>query len=500
MPNVEFTLTSADERKILEALKRVERENEKLKEQFAKTGKAGKSAFDGVAGEMKTFVTSLIGPIGVASALMKVTDIMKQAYEIAMKNKQIAADTMTNIGTARANAAVNLPSDFTGGIQALDAMMERVAQKSRLPLAQVYSAAGPGLSAKGSANMAQFEEAMTLAATVQAGSGGATQAGPLSGSILDLVKATGVSSAKANFGWLRQAGSAARMTSLEAQLRMVPGLAMGIKTGDTAEQAMELQAAISQVIVDPTGEKTETGFKNLVSELADKKLAPGYTVDPRTGRKKEAFGILEGSNTMERIASLQKIYAGASPELRRNITEKIGGRAGMKGFITAMLENSDLYKTAISSAQSQIGAPDMSATSQADEFLGNMFSEKYGKVLSAELTSKAGTEAVFAKRPVDALNYKAIEMYKQRVEAISGHQLTNVTWMNEIGRYLENKNAGEFYAGRVKKEFLSQELSTSDREAFTKLYDSLMELNQTTRELIKAQQAKPQNPGSQEAD
>ncbi|MCK5127542.1 MAG: hypothetical protein KAR42_14900 [candidate division Zixibacteria bacterium] len=448
MPAVKFNLSTQGEKQLLNAIQRLEGRIDKLEGKMKDVGKTGKKSFGGVGGELTKLTQQLIGPLGVAAAVGAVVAQLKSAYDLMVRNQGIAKDVQLSIAQARAGALMNLPSDFEGGAAGLDAMVARVAKQSGLARNRVFQAMNPALSARGSVGAKGFESSVTLASRIEALTGGQTAAGDVAGSLLDLTKATGMQDAMANLGFLRQAGAASRMTSLESQLNLIPGIAAGSARGITPEQSLETQAAISQLIVDPSGEKTRTGFINLTKDLFTKDLLPTVGVG-RGGRRKTTFGPLEGTFP-ERITQLQTAFGGADEETQRAMEKQIGGRAGMSPFITNMLKNTELFQSTMAAAQRQVGAPGAGAAKQAEEFFSNVLAGAPGALLSADIRSKQGTEELFARNQNAALEGQARELFNKRLDAMGVTRwqgFTNVT--TDIEASLQGTNFAEAAAGRV---------------------------------------------------
>jgi hypothetical protein len=504
MPPVIFNVTTKNEKAILDALRKTEARADSVERKLEKVGGKGKQAFGGLSSEIKNVAQTLIGPVGLAGAVTAVVGELKRAYDLMIRNKELAREKHLTIGQSRAAALLNMPSDFKGGASALDAMVERIADKSKNERAKIYQGMSSALSAKGSASDAEFEDAMTLASKVEAATEGQVQSGPLVGSLLDLRKGTGIGDAKTNLGWLRQAGAASRITTLEGQLRMAPGISAAVARGDTAENAMEIQAAISQIISDATGEKTSSGFINLVKDLAMEDISPVKTINRKTGKKKTEWKRLQGANTTERIEELQKIYAEADEDTRAAIEKKIGGRAGMSPFITAMLKDTELFKETMSATQRQVNAPDASASKQADEYLKNIFQGKYGKVLKEDLKTRGAMEKHYSGETVGALEAEAWNRSRQTLDAIGWGGAMPTRLSQDFGAWMHGANLAEQLAGRMAS--LQEQGIGSDNPVMTELIASLMSLSGEIQELQRninkntAVQEGKNSPNAQEVD
>jgi hypothetical protein len=440
MPKVTFRFATENEAVFYRTMKQQERQLQAVNQKLAKVGSTGKSSFRGLNSEMKSVVSSLIGPVGLAGAIGAVVMELRKAYQEFRERNRETLNLNQSLGESRATALLNLPASFDGGSVAMDAMVERVAEKSKLERRDVYQAMGPGLSAKGAAGMKAFEDALTLAAKVQKKTGDKYNAGEMVGSLLDIRKATGNEEAMTNFGWLKQVGAGARIESLEGQLRLVPGVAAASARGITPENAMEIQATMSKIIMDKTGERTQTAFVNFTKDLYTKDLLPSVKKTAK-GRKTEWGGLSGG--IYERIGQLQKAYSEGNLKTRNDIENKLGGRATMSAFTISMLKNTKMYKEELSAAKKEIGMPDKKSAKHGEIFFSDAVKSSPGSLADIEQKKSALIEKQKLQpvRTQGAYTESALDLYERTMKE-QGASWTGRN-MSSIGMQAESMIKGK---------------------------------------------------------
>jgi hypothetical protein len=449
-------LVSDEGKALANALRQQESQVEKLNEKLQKTkeqlkGSAQHSAEFGKG--LKDVVSNIVGITTVAGAVGAIVAELKNMYQEMRKIADESKNARLTIAQSRSAAMVNLPTDFEGGSAGLDAMVERIASKSKLDTAKIFQAMNSALSAKGSATMTQFEDASTLAAKISARSGGQVDAGALIGSLLDVMTKTGLEDPEKALGWVMQAGAASRVTSLQGQLRFVPGVSGAMARGMAPEKAMEMQSAISQLITDPTGERTATGFAEFLGSLYKDEVVPSKTrkVDPRTGRvsQETEWAMLTAGTVEGRIEELQKTYAAADEKTRGEIEKRLGGSGLMQGFIQNMLNNTAIYQKTMSTVASQIEAPGSEAgKQQAVKLLENMSAGKFGQLQETELaTAQVVEKSRLAEGRTPLVSREqAIQSYEKiyREQGITGFNLFARTKGMEFGAFTSGKTVPEY--------------------------------------------------------
>lgn len=447
---------------------------------FDRTGKAVKRTADGSDKLLSSTASTLKQLMGFGSAVGVLSAVLAKFREIvaAMEEAQnLSKQTMVTLDQARSTAILNLPSTFEGGVAAFDKMMERIAKRSGMTLTDVYRNAGGPLSAKGSATMEQFEDAFALSAGIQRRTGGAVQSGLLAGSILDVMKATGLTDASAALGYIRQIGAAARVQTLEGQMRLVPGLTIGQSVGDTPEKAAELQAAISQMIVDPDGSRTAELYKGMATSLYKAELAPARRINPRTGRSELVFGRVSGADTLERLENLRKIYSGLNETERAEMVKKLS--ESQIGFLLPALKGEETFLAALSAAQSEITAPSQKSAVFTDEMFQAMDSTGSAKVAAADANTKRYLESISMADPLGAMKAAARELYQGTMKRygmtswIPGSQ-----WLSEMAGEVSSGSAAAGLYSHIRSLPEYQRIPLDERERLKGAFSPLIEAEQ----------------------
>ncbi|MFA5658662.1 MAG: hypothetical protein WC900_05200 [Oscillospiraceae bacterium] len=505
MPNVEFILSGKEDARLVDQLNKMERTIQNIQGKLDHTGKTGSKAFGDIDGELKKVVGSMMGPVGLAGAVAAVVSQLKSAYDLMIQNRQLANQTQIGVAEARNTASINLPNTFQGGQAAYHSIIADVAKKTGMPLAQVYTAAGPALSAKGSASSEEFKNALNIGSNLQIGTGGAINAGNIATSLLIAQGATGSKNAMANLGWIKQAGASALINTFEGQLRMLPPVstAMTKEIGDTGEQAMELQATVSKIIGDTKGERTATGYTNLITDLKEKELVPYYKT-ASSGKKEMKFKRLEGKNTYERIANLQKTYKSATEKEKIAMIKQFGGEAGMKAFIYEMFGNTEKLQSELATSKAEIGLPDATSEAQGKKFLEGLYSDTSGQVLKSDIQTKQAVEEIQLANPKRAMEQQAWEKYKTVTSALNIRPGAGFMYdINNMigGAFNKDWNLADTLSDRVGELTSRAGVSGKDMPPLQELQKALGELSETIKKLDRNIQVKDtNNPSSQELD
>lgn len=504
MPPVKFKITTENEKSLANALMKNEKQIQSMQKKLDGAGKNGKKAFSKVGSEIQKVTEKLGGATGLAGAVAAVTTQLKAAYELTLKNQRIAKQTHLSAGEARANAILNLPADFKGGRQQLDEIVKKVHKTSKLETAKIWEAVGPALSAKGASSAKSFESALNLGSKLEMVTGARVNGGDMAASLLDLSKATGLEDAKANFSFLRQMGSASRMTTIKGQLNAVSGVKSAKARGESAERAMEYQAAISQMINDEIGEKTRTGFTNLTKTLFTKDLIPTSKVNNMTGKKELSWGTGSG-NMDQRIKQLQEAYAKSDSSGQSAIERQLGGESAMSPFILNMLKNTKQYQNTMSTAEKQILAPSLTSSKATDKLFADAYSGTTGAVMRAEHRNRGQEENIFMGKGVGALNQQAWETYKKQTEAMGFYHIMPETMERgamDIGAKMHGITGAEAIQRRAASlyEMKSSGMDAKTQKQFQTMIDLLGDIAVAAKAAKLGIPTEAPSPNAQEVD
>lgn len=386
MPPVKFQITTDGEKALYQLLQQAEAKADKAQQALLNGGRKGKAVYDELGKSVKNVAENFTSQLGALEIIRKTSELIRGEWERISKLQAESQRSLVDVGNARVdalrNAAQALPS--VGGVAGFDAMAERVSKKSKLDLASVYKMLSSGFSAKGEMSNEAFENAALYAAHVSARSGGAVDAAQLLGQGIDLSKVTGLPSAQANMGWLMQIGSAARVVSSEGMGKLISPIQAAMTQGAKPEWAASMEAAISQMIGDATGERSSTGFAAYLKAL-EKEVVP-YKVPSSSGKLETKYKRLAGKTPEERSIELQKLYAASDEETRADIKEKLGGEATTLAFYEGFLQNTPKWKATLAAAN--VPRPGPESAEAAKVFLSAIKSGPFGQAVERDLDIK----------------------------------------------------------------------------------------------------------------
>lgn len=408
MADVVFTL-DAEEAKAWRGIMRLVDAQEKSERQFKKMGqearRAGRATEDGMMAAGRTardFAGQIVGITSAIGGVLAVAGILRKEWENLKQVQQAAAQASVSVAQARGGAIVNLPPGFAP--EALDRFVQQSAVQTGMTEAQLYRMAQTGLSAKGGVSQEAFFDAMRTSAMVSARTG--LDPNVLAGGALDLAKITGLESAQANIGWMRQVGSQARITDLSLQMKnLLPAIQMATQFGETPETAAEWATLMTGFIQDPTGEKARTGLINLSERLAKRRVVPGAGGGgPFGGGKAEWEMIPEEYTTLEqRMQYLSGIYQGADRKRQGEMLEKLGGEGPMRGFTAAALAGDPQVWEQLKRVQGAIGAPGAESAAGYRGMMAAIEGAPQEQVAAMKRVMAAGAEQISAADTAGAM-------------------------------------------------------------------------------------------------
>jgi len=356
MPTIAFDVT-AETKAMVRKIQQLEGHVGRLQQRLRGTGTKGATGFQKTTGAIRNMTAAMVGAQGITGAVMRVVGTVKEAYAEMLAEHRKFLGNIEKTSDAKAKFLYNamMGGMFGGDKNRLQKWAEGAASEAGVGLPEMYEILSTAVSAGGDASPDAIRNAAVLAGRGQrAGLGpGST----LVGAALDLREITGKDDATANMAFASQIGAASRATTLEAQMQLVRGLQALKLSGDTAESAGEMAAAINMMMKDEEGAKSATAIVNLATRLKQLDLAPTETVDARTGKRKTEWGALAGESTAERLRNLQTIYGGADEDTQKAILKRIGGRAAFKPALEAMLGDTDWWQDTLATMQQKIQAP-----------------------------------------------------------------------------------------------------------------------------------------------
>ena len=273
-----ITLSMKDQQTI-QTLQRVETAFKKIEDRIdgitTKSGKAG-SVLDGIfanaTSDITKFAVGMAGVGSAAAALTTVVERIKAEYQNMVARQKGAADTQVDFETQLATTIRNIGPTMTG-----PEVKDMVMKLSREAVAEPAKAAkvlGDVASAKGveaGTDDAKEVYKTSLATMRFAPELSADDQSRLAGTTMDIQKATGYDARQA-LGLASLTGGFARVTDLKSLAdNVMPGaIKMMNLGGGSMVQNAALESALTQGIIDPTGEVSSTAGINLAKELRER--------------------------------------------------------------------------------------------------------------------------------------------------------------------------------------------------------------------------------------
>ncbi len=263
------TKFSSDDKEMIAAFQRQQREIDKLKTKLREAkdeGAVGQANMKRGADDLATSVAKVATQyLAVGAIASKVASTMRAEIEHAMKMNREFAKSQDTVADAQLNFFRNL-----GNVSAAtrDQTARQIAEISTLTgvnQKKLYEAGSIALSARGDKT-----EGQALGFLHQAARIAPDDPASLVGGLLDVSTLTGSNDPRANAGFLTQMQSQARVASLDAiSQNMVPA-AIGVKSyGGSDSEAGALVATLTQAMKDQTGAKSGTLAQSLARQIAD---------------------------------------------------------------------------------------------------------------------------------------------------------------------------------------------------------------------------------------
>lgn len=295
-PNVDFRM-SGDEKLLVRALTRSEKEVDKLKRKLGEVGRAGKQAGGAISkgfstNPLKSFATALMGTGGVYMALRAITAELKQVFELQEK----AATAQITLSGARSTLLRNLPMATRAEKAEMITSAGVIARETLVPEKYITIALAEAVSAS-MGKLEASKRAVRRAAMMYPDQPEAIRG--MAGAYLDLSKVTGTIVASVNQGLMNYIAGMSRVVNPQQQLMNIPKAMIGqVLQGSTVAGAAALFSTLTTQIADPTGRITGTAAINLARQLREYKEGEKAFVKVRPSRR------LTGETTGERLAEL----------------------------------------------------------------------------------------------------------------------------------------------------------------------------------------------------
>lgn len=240
--------------------------NANLEKQKQILQSAGKESSKAVL-NVKKFVGAAVGIGSVAAGIRVASNALREEFNQYVRRLERAQTARMGAAEAIRSTKDNFMPDETLGRDQLEQTILDLSEETRTKVPIVAAALSDALSANSLTNDVAVN-AVRNALKVKPGN--LEAAATLSARALDIAAATGNTDIKGIIGFLQELQNTARTTSLgqlgKAGISAIASLA---RSGDSAEQAAELFATVSQLTTDDKGNTSSTGLKKFAVDLAN---------------------------------------------------------------------------------------------------------------------------------------------------------------------------------------------------------------------------------------
>lgn len=413
MADVKLTMVT-DERQMVRAFEKLQRETVKLREQQAalktELREGAKNAEDmsqtldgGFGAGVKQMSSMAAGAFSVQQAI----GLVRAEYDALIERQREAAGIQVDLSAVQTQALQNLGDDpdiKTAG-ELVDLVNQVIQKTDALPRV-AWQAMSDALSARGDKSAREAADAVTAAIRLSPGT--PEQLPTLAGAALDVGKAAGIGSEEA-LGFILGIGSKSRVTNLESLSKNVaPGALDLLKFGDDLSSAGALVATISQGVNDTEGAVSRTTAVSLAQQL-EKFFTRVMPRDDLT-------------STESRIGALQ-----ADPALRQLFLE--GGRV-QRGDETISQPAASFEKKTFATVREILTGDDQSAVVRqlraADRDLGAIDpGQKYRDTLE-QISQLPAVRVATAQRAFDSSTNQIQSADSEAMSAVVRDGLTDI--------------------------------------------------------------------------
>lgn len=334
----------ADSKQAQAEMARMEKRMRKLEDQAKRANQSSRrSSQQSVAGirSMSSALARFTSGAAIAAAGV---ETIRDSLESTRRVAREAAEEQNRFAGSLRRTLINFaPDRAVRSPQALEAILRQIAEETGTDVNLVASGFSGAASARGALTNRQALEAVRLSAALAPGDAEILREFPQR--LLDIQKITGADTGAAA-GFLRQIQGAARITQLQQVGQTAPGtIRILTQTGDTAEQAAEMFAAMTSLLDDARGERTATGLASLATQL-------------------QKFAPLQGiQGTTARVRALQQ-----DPALAQQFLAQASFEARSRGGFQALIRGTESAIREQAEAARKIESP--LAAGQAQQFRG----------------------------------------------------------------------------------------------------------------------------------
>lgn len=333
-------VVTADDKDVIAAFRRMQKELEKTKQAQKQANdegaKGGAKIKQGIESSVVSLSKAAIGWVSIQTAIRATTaeyqnyiDVQKQAADATIETANAQIVFMRNMGNMSAQQAM-----------AIQDTVRQVAAANKTTESKIYQIATEAVSSKGSLTNEQMFANIGMAARLAPES--TSEATAIAGALNATTRLTGSADPRVNAGLLLGIGEQARIPSMKSIADSLIPSAAAVKATlpeTSTEEAAAFFSTLSLLSEDKTGERTGTASVQLAAQL-------------RKFRK--------GTDLGDEIARLQN-----DPKARESFFKKMSLEAKPKAFVEQMLTGgtpaAELLKTNLANVptgQTAIGVSD----------------------------------------------------------------------------------------------------------------------------------------------
>ncbi|HSG69858.1 MAG TPA: hypothetical protein VLA12_05555 [Planctomycetaceae bacterium] len=389
--------------KVSKEIDKLDKKAQKIGENSAKTSKAAESGFQKFGKAVGDTAKSLTG---VTSGIMAATAVLagfNKGIQDTIANSERMRNQQLSAGQALREMKVNFSPDKTIRDEIhLEKEILAIAERRKATVGDVARVASSALSAS---TLSNAETLKFVDTALQFMPGNPDAADELASRALDIAKITGNKNAGQNIGALIGTQGASRITEL-SQLgsTVMPPLNAAVLRGDTAEQGLEMFAALTQLIGDKEGRTTGTAQIALIEQLNE--FAPLAKFQGPTAKAQE----------LQRNPELRKLFLSGGKMLKDKFEDASFEKKASAG-IESFLSNTAGAMEAQANAAKKI-LPLQQSGKLFDEKLRMLSSGEFQDTVSADLAGRSNVEEFQLQGGIEGRQARARAIFESTVKEL----------------------------------------------------------------------------------
>jgi hypothetical protein len=380
-------VVTADDKDIIAAFNRMNKELDKAKLKAKEAGDAAKKAEqdrkNGIEGNVIALGKMAMKWVSVQSAIQIATAEIER-YHQAQKDAGIET-----VATADAQIKFfrNLGRVGAEESKKVQQQMKDIASAVQQPVKNVYAVATEAISAQGNLSREQMLENVKMALRLAPES--VPEATALGGALGDVASLTGSGNAAENAGLMLGMGEQARIPSMQQIAKNLIPAAIGVKQslpGTGTAEATALVSTLTSVMKDKEGALSGTASIALASQLDS-----FFGDDAKVGKTDKEGGLLKklGDGTLlEQVAKLQN-----DPKAREAFFAKASFEGKAKPFVEELLTAGSPAARLFNQNRGKVPFGQV-AIKQTDEFFANLQTTPEQQVANQQRAMAAQTSAL----------------------------------------------------------------------------------------------------------